>query len=309
MDSLISFVLPAYKADFLSEAIHSILNQTYTNFELIIVNDASPQNLKTIVDSFSDTRIQYFENPKNIGKIDLVQNWNNCLKRAHGEYVILASDDDVYHPTYLQTMVDLIKKYPNVDLFHCRLRYIDAQKHFLFYSQAASEYETVWDFIYNRIFYGRKQTAPEFMFRRAAIEPIGGFINFPIAWYSDDATWNYLAQNGVAYSSKALLDFRMSGLNLSTSSLNGLQKIQAMKLYVKWLRSYLLSLVADTEEDKKLKEHVLSNYQSLIYSHYYLYLPYIKWKYFIKELYLIYMNSIFSFQSCFKLLVNKIFYK
>ena len=57
-----SFVLPAYKAHFLSQAVDSILSQTYTEFELIIVNDASPEDLDSIVESYSDSRIRYYKN-------------------------------------------------------------------------------------------------------------------------------------------------------------------------------------------------------------------------------------------------------
>ena len=74
-----SFVLPAYKACFFREAIESILNQTYSEFELIIVNDASPEDLDSIVNSYSDERIRYYRNKENIGGRDLVAQWNECL--------------------------------------------------------------------------------------------------------------------------------------------------------------------------------------------------------------------------------------
>ena len=53
-----SFVLPAYKAKYFREAIDSILNQTYADFELVIVNDASPEDLDSIVNSYDDKRIR-----------------------------------------------------------------------------------------------------------------------------------------------------------------------------------------------------------------------------------------------------------
>ena len=91
-----SFVLPAYKACYFKEALESILNQTYSDFELIIVNDASPEDLDSIVSEFDDSRITYYTNETNIGGKDLVEQWNKSLTYAKGEYVILASDDDVY---------------------------------------------------------------------------------------------------------------------------------------------------------------------------------------------------------------------
>ena len=90
-----SFVLPAYKAAFLREAIDSILAQSYPDFELIIVNDKSPEDLASIVDSYHDERIQYYVNAQNIGGHDLVAQWNHCITYATGKYLILASDDDL----------------------------------------------------------------------------------------------------------------------------------------------------------------------------------------------------------------------
>lgn len=59
-----SITIPAYKTAYLKECIESILAQTYTNFELIIVNDASPEDLTSIVHSFDDSRIRYYINEK-----------------------------------------------------------------------------------------------------------------------------------------------------------------------------------------------------------------------------------------------------
>ena len=80
-----SFVLPAYKAHYLKEAIESILNQTYTDFELVVVDDASPQNLSAIVGQFNDPRLKFYTNKENIGgkvlDIDLGNDfWDLTLK-------------------------------------------------------------------------------------------------------------------------------------------------------------------------------------------------------------------------------------
>ena len=108
VDIKYSFLLPAYKARFFREALDSILAQSYKDFELIIVNDASPEDLDSIVKGYNDPRIRYYVNEKNIGGKDLVAQWNHCLEYANGEYVILASDDDVYSPLYLEKMDELV---------------------------------------------------------------------------------------------------------------------------------------------------------------------------------------------------------
>ena len=103
-----SFVLPAYKAKYLTEALDSIVNQTYTDFELIIVNDASPEDIDSIVGSYNDKRIQYYKNLENMGGKDLVAQWNYSISYAKGEYLILASDDDIYSLEYLEKMDKIV---------------------------------------------------------------------------------------------------------------------------------------------------------------------------------------------------------
>lgn len=67
---LVSIGVPAFKTVFLKEAITSLLRQTYTNIEVVIVNDCSPYPVRDIVEQFGDSRIRYFENEKNVGKND-----------------------------------------------------------------------------------------------------------------------------------------------------------------------------------------------------------------------------------------------
>ena len=83
-----SVVVPAYKANFLKECIDSVLAQTYVDFEIIIVNDASPEDLDSIVSLYKDTRIRYYKNKTNCGAINVVDNWNKCLEYATGDYII-----------------------------------------------------------------------------------------------------------------------------------------------------------------------------------------------------------------------------
>ena len=76
---LFSVLIPAYKRKFLCDAISSCLIQTYKNFEIIIVDDASPEDLKSVVDQFHDSRIKYYRNEKNCGAINVVDNWNSMI--------------------------------------------------------------------------------------------------------------------------------------------------------------------------------------------------------------------------------------
>ena len=89
----ISVLLPAFNAEkYIEHAIQSILNQTYSNFELIILNDGSSDSTEEIIKSFKDTRILYINNEQNIG---LVSTLNKGLKLAKGKYIARMDADDI----------------------------------------------------------------------------------------------------------------------------------------------------------------------------------------------------------------------
>lgn len=215
-----SFVLPAYKATFLREAIDSILNQTYKDFELIIVNDASPEDLTSIVNSYSDERIQYYINENNIGGTDLVAQWNHCITYAKGDYLILASDDDIYHPQYLEKIDALTDKYPEVNVFCPQVQYVNSDGELIKGDVEKShrqdeEYLSQVEFTYLRFKGELPSGIPYYIFKREKLIDIGGFVNFPTAWFSDDATIIRMAKDGLVIHPEMLFSFRHSTLNIS----------------------------------------------------------------------------------------------
>ena len=152
-----SITIPAYKSTFLKECIDSILNQTFSDFELIILNDASPEPIEEIVDQYDDKRIHYYRNEKNVGAIDVVDNWNKLLKLAQGEYIICMGDDDMLANNCLEEYNHLIEKYPGLDVYHARTMMIDEKSEFCNFQEARPEFESVYSMIWHRTFKNRIQ--------------------------------------------------------------------------------------------------------------------------------------------------------
>lgn len=254
-----SFVLPAYKAAFLRESIDSILNQTYKDFELIIVNDASPEDLTSIVNSYQDERIQYYVNEKNVGGTDLVAQWNHCITYAIGEYLILASDDDVYHPDYLEKMDVLVDKYPKVNIFRPRVQFINSVGDVSGKTNLLDEFISQVDFIFLRHQGEVLSGIPFYIFKRSELITNGGFINFPTAWFSDDATVIRLSNNGTVTHSEVLFSFRYSGINISSKPNNTemlYKKVSATEAFYLWLAKELESMNI-TEENEMRKRDLI----------------------------------------------------
>ncbi len=101
--ALVSVVLPTYKrAHLLAQAMRSVLEQTYTNLELIVVDDNSPDDTAAVVRSFDDARIRYVKNDPNL---KLPRALNRGFAMAHGDYLTWTSDDNLLAPTAIERMV------------------------------------------------------------------------------------------------------------------------------------------------------------------------------------------------------------
>jgi glycosyltransferase involved in cell wall biosynthesis len=112
---LVSVLIPTYNyGRFLDEAIQSVLAQTYSNFELIIVDNNSTDNTTQVVKNYlTDKRVAYYRNDRNLG---LVANWNKCVSYAKGEFVKFLMADDKFKPELLNEFVDIMRRYPDVAL-------------------------------------------------------------------------------------------------------------------------------------------------------------------------------------------------
>ncbi|MBR5512194.1 MAG: glycosyltransferase family 2 protein [Bacteroidaceae bacterium] len=262
-----SFVLPAYKATFFKEALDSILTQTYKEFELIIVNDASPEDLDSIVNSYSDARIRYYKNEKNIGGKDLVAQWNHCLEYAQGDYIILASDDDVYHQEYLEKMDVLVNKYTEVNVFRPRVQYIDENGKITGICGCIADKVSWLEYWY---YWGHVGSSiGHIIFNRTKLIENGGFVNFPMGWGSDDATILMMGKNGICFESEILYSFRNSGQNISSAlnSYNSLvKKVEAREKFYILLKKNLNECQADTALERYYRNVSIENINNIFQS-------------------------------------------
>ena len=109
---IVSVIIPAYnQADFVGQTIQSVLDQTFTDFELIVVNDASPDHTAQVVRQFDDPRLRYIEHEHNRG---LPATRNTGMRVAQGELLALLDSDDLFHPEKLQLHLDFLDKHPEI---------------------------------------------------------------------------------------------------------------------------------------------------------------------------------------------------
>ena len=122
---LVSILVSYYNDElFLEETITSILNQSYSNIELILLNHASTDNSRNIAHSFNDSRIKYIDYPQNTGAYSGVLTIE-MLKLAQGKYIKVFSADDVLLNDGLEKLVNYMESHPHIDFAFGNVEYID----------------------------------------------------------------------------------------------------------------------------------------------------------------------------------------
>ncbi len=115
--------MPVYNAEkYLSQAIDSVLNQTFTDFELVLINDGSTDSSKDIIFSYKDTRIRYIENEENIG---IVNTLNKGVKYCTGKYIVRMDADDICNPNRFEKQFAFMEKHPKVGICGSWITLID----------------------------------------------------------------------------------------------------------------------------------------------------------------------------------------
>jgi hypothetical protein len=115
---LVSFVVPCYRlAHLLPECVNSILRQSFSDLEILIMDDCSPDNTAEVARTFTDPRVRYIRNDPNLGHL---RNYNRGISLSEGKYIWLISADDFLRSAHvLQRYVDVLERNPRVGYMIC----------------------------------------------------------------------------------------------------------------------------------------------------------------------------------------------
>jgi glycosyltransferase involved in cell wall biosynthesis len=237
----VAVVIPAWKPDFLQEALESFQRQTNHDFHLYVGDDASPYGLDAIVAPFlASGNVTYHRFPQNLGGKDLVGQWERCIALTHNEpWIWLFSDDDRCSPRCIETLQRGLELHPDTDLFHFGVQPIDGQGHPVAPLQEIA-LDSARDYLERRILDNYRSYVVEYVFRREPFLEQGGFERFDLAWGSDDATWiRFAARQAPVLLAGAPVEWRASDVNISprTTPEVASRKIEARLAYFRWLRA------------------------------------------------------------------------
>lgn len=241
-----SILVPAYKSQFLAECIESVLLQTYQDWELIIVNDASPFNLDEIVERYNDVRIRYYKNDRGCGAENVVENWNKCLSYAKGDYVICMGDDDKLLTNCLEMYDSCIRQNPYYKVYHIRMEVINPQGDIENLQETRPHWESVYSMIWHKFSCKRIQVLGEFLFERKDLIANGGFYYLPYACFSDDISAYRAARDlGIINIDKIGFQYRNHGQTISNTQ-NLRETVESVNKAMAWIESMLIN--AETKD-------------------------------------------------------------
>ncbi len=178
-----SIILPVRNGgEYLRECINSILAQTLTDFDFIILENCSTDNTLQIVSSYDDKRIKVFSSSLPLSMED---NWRRVLDVSKNEFMTLIGHDDLLDSTYLQVMDDLISRYPDATLFQSHFRYIDSDGKEIGKCKPMKEKQLPAEVIHNFFHNKTDLMGTGFMMRSRDYDQVGGIPSYPSLLFAD----------------------------------------------------------------------------------------------------------------------------
>jgi len=219
----VSVGIPVYNgADYIADAIESVLAQTYQNFNLTICDNCSTDETEKIVSEYRDPRITYVRHYENIG---ILNNANSCLELADGEYFNILHHDDIMLPTNLERKVHLLESNPEIGFVHSNFILIDENSKVV--AENSWENDSRSDYIENGMFAFKKYINKmplgasifigSVMARRSCYHKVGTF-NPKFPHCHDSEMWlRMLLYYDVACIGEPLVKYRVHQTSASTS--------------------------------------------------------------------------------------------
>jgi glycosyltransferase involved in cell wall biosynthesis len=233
----VSVLLPVYNgADFLEEAIASVLSQSFEDFELIIRDDRSSDHSRAIISNFTDSRVFFAENETNLG---LFGNINACLALASGEFIHLFSQDDVMHVDCLESQVRFLRKYNEAAMVYCGMRAIDEDGNIFgdSFEDSTPEFITKDLYLLLSAHYGSLSASiSTVMIRRHVFDEVGIF-NPQMKVAGDYDLWNRIADRyPIVRNPMIVTDIRAHKQQVTNASLSGLLYMREDVHIMDWYR-------------------------------------------------------------------------
>lgn len=199
--------MPVYNGEkYLSEAIDSILNQTFTDFEFLIINDGSTDDSVKIIQSYEDTRIRLIHNETNL---KLIATLNKGIEVARGEYIARMDADDISLPDRLAKQFDFLNANSKVGVLGCAVKLIDHSGS----QDQIMRFPSAHGFLRWSLFFYCPIAHPSVMMRRVLVSDAGGYRSTMLHVEDYDLWWRLSQKTRLSNLQEVLLLLRKHEYN------------------------------------------------------------------------------------------------
>lgn len=230
-----SIILPVRNGgEYIKKCVESILAQTYSNFDLLVLDNNSSDGTSEWIQSLDDSRIKLFPSGKDLS---IEENWNRIVTVPKNEFITLIGHDDLLHPDYLDTMDGLIQQHPSASLYQTHFNYIDSSGQLVRPCKPMAEIQYVHEFLDCQMNQALDSTGTGYMMRSKDYVNLGGISpEYPKLIFADYELWvKLISKSYKATSEKICFSYR---LHDSVSRLtNGEDYQQAFGHYMLFLNS------------------------------------------------------------------------
>lgn len=182
-----SIVLPVHNGgQYLKTCIESLLSQTYHDFDILVLENKSNDGSLEWLESLKDHRINIFPSA---AFLSIEENWLRVNTLPKNEFMTLIGHDDILEPWYLETMVNLINKYPDASLYQTRFSYIDENDNKIRDCKPMAEVESAVEFLGKFLKQEIDVMGTGFMIRSEDYEKLGGIPGYPNLLFADFELW------------------------------------------------------------------------------------------------------------------------
>jgi hypothetical protein len=242
---LVSVLIPAYNHEaYVAQAIRSVIDQTYPNIEIIIIDDASTDGTWGVIQSISEPRLRTLRHENNLGSHATL---NEALVMAQGDYLAILNSDDAFLPSRIETCLDALASGP-ADLVGTDIQLMDdagqrVESHWWLdaYGALKAAKEDLGDWVATLLAGNVFMTTSNFVFRRAWLEQVG-----PLGDWRYVLDYEWLLRGCVRDCRLAWLDVPMLKYRLHEGNTISESPLKANLECAALLRQYLPELVADS---------------------------------------------------------------
>lgn len=245
----LAVIIPYFKKKYFNQALASFADQSDRRFRIYIGDDCSPEKIVDIVESYADKLdIKYFRFEQNVGGLSLVKQWTRCVNLCNEKWIWLFSDDDIAGrdcvKLFYQSMVQ-----NSYSVYRFNTILVGQNSEVLKISPPLPQRESAIEFLYHRMNGNRHSCGVNHIFSRDVFVKTNGFVDFPLAWYSDDASWMVFAGvKGFFTLDGDNIYWRISDSQISSKKHKhlGYLKAQALVMYLEWMRFYFKGIIINS---------------------------------------------------------------